>query len=204
MKKFIKYPSNYVKASDINISGWLNKDYEEPTYTSGHWEAIAEFDDGSRLEFTRPYTANGNYALEEEQQYNIERELLDKATATGKEVVFYTVNFVGDSDTGIDASTDIKADTDPEVQAALGREVDRLRRSDLFKGNVPKDIQDRTIENMDVYHLGLADAFDEACRELAPKGSELYNAWYNSDFRKFIPSAYLEKYLDFDKYPLKY
>ena len=87
--------SSCIKANTINISGWLDRGYEEPAYTSGHWEAIAEFDDGSRLEFTKPYTANGNYALEEEQQYNIECELLDKATATGKEVVFYTVNFVG-------------------------------------------------------------------------------------------------------------
>lgn len=141
MKKFIKYPSNYVKASDINISGWLNKDYEEPTYTSGHWEAIAEFDDGSRLEFTRPYTANGNYALEEEQQYNIECELLDKATATGKEVVFYTVNFVGDSDTGIDASTDIKADTSTSYTAYVNGEIlDVFDNFDRAKTALTKEV----------------------------------------------------------------
>ena len=29
-------------------------------------------------------------------QYDIECDLLDRATATGKEVVFYTVNFVCD------------------------------------------------------------------------------------------------------------
>lgn len=87
MKKFIKYPSNYVKASTVG---------EYAPYRSAHWEAIAEFADGTTLEFTRPYTADGNYRAEEEQQYNIESELLRKATNTGKEVVFYTVNFVGE------------------------------------------------------------------------------------------------------------
>ena len=86
----------------------------------------------------------------------------------------------------------------------MSAEVERLRRADLFKGRVPKKIQDRTIENMDVYHMGLADDFEEACRELAPKGSELWKAWYYNDFRKFIPSAYQEEYLDFKKYPKKY
>lgn len=80
-RTFTKYPSNYVRAS---------------SYKSAHWEAIAEFDDGTTLEFDKPYTANGNYALESEQQYNIECELLEKASNTGKEVVFYTVNFVED------------------------------------------------------------------------------------------------------------
>lgn len=98
----------------------------------------------------------------------------------------------------------VRANADPKVQEALGREVDRIRRADLFKGKVPKNIQNRTIENMDEYHMDLYDSFKEACRELAPKGSELYNAWYQDDFRKFIPSAYLEEYLDFDKYPLEY
>lgn len=77
----------YVKSSEF---------FDEPTCSSAHWEAIAEFDDGTTLEFTKPYTANGNYDLEQEQQYNIEQELLDKAVNTGKEVVFYTVNFVCD------------------------------------------------------------------------------------------------------------
>lgn len=94
MKRYIQSKSN----NTINISGRLNRDTEGEyaPYKSAHWEAIAEFDDGSTLEFTKPYTANGNYALEQEQQYNIECELLDKAVATGKEVVFYTVNFVGE------------------------------------------------------------------------------------------------------------
>lgn len=75
---------------------------------------------------------------------------------------------------------------------------------DLTFAGVPQDIIDRTIENIEVYHMGLYDSFAEACRELAPKGSELYKAWYYDDFRLFIPNAYDEKYLDFKKYPLKY
>lgn len=51
------------------------------------------FSDGSELEFTRPFTAKGSRA-EDEQQYDIECELLEKAVATGKEVIFYSVNFV--------------------------------------------------------------------------------------------------------------
>ena len=77
-----------------------------------HWHAIAEFSDGTTLEFDRAYNADGNYSLENEEQYGIESELLTKATDTGKEVTFYSVDFVDDSDIGIDASTDIKADTE--------------------------------------------------------------------------------------------
>lgn len=71
-------------------------DGEYAPYKSAHWEAIAEFSDGTTLEFTKPYTANGNYEMEEEQQYSIESELLRRAANTGKEVTFYTVNFVGE------------------------------------------------------------------------------------------------------------
>ena len=60
-----------------------------------HWECIAELSDGSEIRFERLYRANGNYNKEEEEQYNLECELLEKAIATGKEVTFYTVNYVG-------------------------------------------------------------------------------------------------------------
>ena len=69
---------------------------------------------------------------------------------------------------------------------------------------VPKEIQDRTIENIEVYNLSLGDAFEEAVKTFARKGTELWNAWYYSDFRKFLPQIYIEEYLDFEKYPLKY
>lgn len=76
---------------------------------------------------------------------------------------------------------------------------------DLIIGNdVPKKIRKRTKLNMEKYSMGLADAFEEAVRYYARKGTELYRAWYYNDFRKYIPSAYLEEYLDFEKYPLKY
>ncbi len=73
-----------------------------------------------------------------------------------------------------------------------------------FKGRVPKKIKDATLEYMNTDGVSLADAFGWACREYAPEGSELWKAWYNNDFRKFIPSEYDPKYLDFKKYPLKY
>ena len=74
MKRYIKTSRDY--------------DYSDEPY---YWEAIAELSDGSELRFTRPYNENMN---DDEQQYRIEEELLQKAVGTGKEVVFYTVNFV--------------------------------------------------------------------------------------------------------------
>ena len=59
-----------------------------------YWHAIARLEDGREIEFNRAYTANGNYAIECEQQYRVECELLARASSTGKEVVFYSVDFV--------------------------------------------------------------------------------------------------------------
>ena len=75
---------------------------------------------------------------------------------------------------------------------------------DLIYGRVSKKIRNRTRENMEKYYMCLADAFDNAAREYAKKGSELYKAWKAGDFRRFIPSAYNPEYLDFSNYPLKY
>lgn len=75
---------------------------------------------------------------------------------------------------------------------------------DLIIGKVPKTIRKRTKENMEIYHLGLADAFEEACRTLAKSNTELHKAWYFNDFRRFIPTAYNLEYMDFNKYPLRY
>lgn len=75
---------------------------------------------------------------------------------------------------------------------------------ELFAKRPPKKIMNRTIKYMEEYNMGLADAFEEAVRELAKKGTILYEAWYHNDFREYIPSAYDPKYLDFKKYPLAY
>ena len=75
---------------------------------------------------------------------------------------------------------------------------------DLIVGEVSKRIRKRTQENMEKYNMDLADSFEEAVKTYVKEGSELYKAWYYSDFRKFIPSAYEPKYLDFEKYPLRY
>jgi len=101
----------------------------------------------------------------------------------------------------VKANNDFESDA---VSASSHIKASRTVNHNVFKGKVPKDIKDRTIENMEEYYMGLADAFEEACRELAPKGSELWKAWYYNDYRKFIPSAYDPQYLDFNKYPLGY
>lgn len=74
----------------------------------------------------------------------------------------------------------------------------------IFYGDVPQKIKNATRWNMKRYCMDLADAFDEACRRYAPDGSELYHAWYETDYRRFIPSAYRPEYLDFSKHPLRY
>lgn len=73
-----------------------------------------------------------------------------------------------------------------------------------FAKRVPKAIKARTEENMQVYNMSLADAFEEAVRTLAKNGTKLWKAWYYDDFREYIPSEYREEYLDFKKYPLEY
>ena len=73
-----------------------------------------------------------------------------------------------------------------------------------FAKRVPKKILDRTRENMEVYNMGLYDSFKEAVREFSKPGTKLWKAWYYDDFREYIPCVYNQKYLDFEKYPLKY
>ena len=75
---------------------------------------------------------------------------------------------------------------------------------DLIVKRVSKAIRERTRENMDVHMMSLNDAFSEAVRECGTKSKELLHAWYFSDYRKYIPSAYIPDYLDFNKYPLRY
>jgi hypothetical protein len=77
--------------SDVEASSCINASSYEGR---PHWHAIAEFSDGTTLEFDKLYNANGNYALEEEEQYAIESNLLSRAADTDKEVTFYSVNFV--------------------------------------------------------------------------------------------------------------
>ena len=73
-----------------------------------------------------------------------------------------------------------------------------------FAKRIPKAIRERTEENYYTYNMSLLDSFKEAVKELAKKGTKLWKAWYYDDFREYIPSEYQAKYLDFEKYPLKY
>lgn len=62
----------------------------------------------------------------------------------------------------------------------------------------------RVEENLTVYNMSLADAFEEAAKHFAKKGTKLWKAWYYNDFSEYIPQVYDAKYLDLDKYPLAY
>lgn len=73
-----------------------------------------------------------------------------------------------------------------------------------FAKRVSKAIKERTEENYYAYNMCLSDAFEEAVKTFAKKGTKLWKAWYYNDFREYIPSAYREEYLDFKKYPLAY
>lgn len=73
-----------------------------------------------------------------------------------------------------------------------------------FAKRVPKAIKERTEENYYTYNMSLADAFEEAVKTFAKKGTKLWKAWYYNDFREYIPSEYKEEFLDFKKYPLAY
>ena len=73
-----------------------------------------------------------------------------------------------------------------------------------FKKPIPEEILDMVKENMETYNLDLLDALEEAARELVVKDSLLWRAWFYNDYREFIPCAYIEKFLDFEKYPLAY
>ena len=74
----------------------------------------------------------------------------------------------------------------------------------LIVGNVPEIVKNSTRYYMTRYHMNLYDSFNEACRKYAEKGTKLFDAWYSSDLREYIPSAYIAEYLDFAKYPLNY
>lgn len=78
--------------------------------------------------------------------------------------------------------------------------ITRFDEKDFTK-KVPKSVLKRTRENMEVYNLDLADAFQEVARELAKEGTKLWKAWYYNDFREYIPCIYDQKYLNFSKYP---
>lgn len=79
----------------------------------------------------------------------------------------------------------------------------RFDREDIKK-RVPQKVIERTKENMETCNMSLSDAFKEAAREFAKKGTKLWWAWYYNDFREFIPVVYEAEYLDFSKYPLAY
>lgn len=76
--------------------------------------------------------------------------------------------------------------------------------AERFAKRVPRAIVERIEENYYTYNMSLLDAFEEAVKELAKKGTKLWKAWYYGDFREYLPSEYNEEYLDFEKYPLKY
>lgn len=78
---------------------------------------------------------------------------------------------------------------------------DTFRKAWIVKP-VPDRVVARTRYNYNHHRMDLADSFEDAVRSCPECGEELKKAAYLNDFRAFIPSAYLEEYLDFGKYPL--
>lgn len=62
----------------------------------GKWLAKATYEDGTEIEKEYPYTANGNYYLEEEEQYMIECELIEDNYYSFGECTWYSVDYVED------------------------------------------------------------------------------------------------------------
>jgi len=74
-----------------------------------------------------------------------------------------------------------------------------------FIRKVPQAIIKDIYINIEKYNMCFSDALDNAFRNYpAKKNSEIYKAWYYSDFRAFCPSICSPEYLDFEKYPLAY
>lgn len=61
------------------------------------WRAYAEYDDGTEIDEFVPYTANGSYSKECEEQYDIECWLIEtKGIECGKSCTFYSVGYYGE------------------------------------------------------------------------------------------------------------
>jgi hypothetical protein len=56
------------------------------------WMARAKYEDGTELEKSFPYTANGNYSKECEEQYAIECWLLERETESP--ITWYSVDYI--------------------------------------------------------------------------------------------------------------
>jgi hypothetical protein len=95
-----------------------------------------------------------------------------------------------------------KTDIAKKARAYM-KEVDEILYSRIVMP-VPDEVKQITAENITRYHMELDEAFDNAARAAAKKGSELYKAWRSGDLRRFIPSEVFPEYLYFNKYPLAY
>ena len=58
----------------------------------GHWNARATYNDGTEIDKDFPYTANGSYEREDEEQHDIEEWLIDEREGCN----WYSVNYVDD------------------------------------------------------------------------------------------------------------
>ena len=56
------------------------------------WLATVEFANGERIERMSPYTANGNYKRECDEQYRIEEYMLN-TYGNDNEIVWYSVDY---------------------------------------------------------------------------------------------------------------
>lgn len=59
-----------------------------------YWIARAEYVDGTEIEKKFPYTANGNFSVEQEEQYKIECWLIERSDHG--DCTWYSVDYVSE------------------------------------------------------------------------------------------------------------
>lgn len=75
----------------------------------------------------------------------------------------------------------------------------------MFAVKLPKYLLNRVQWYVERFNMSLIDSLRSACCDVCHSKNTLwYKAWYYEDYREILPSAYIEEYLDFEKYPLKY
>lgn len=65
-----------------------------------------------------------------------------------------------------------------------------------FSSKTPAKVIARTIENEIAFGMCFHDAFEEAARFFGKQNTKLWAAWHYSDFREFIPCAYIPEFAD--------
>lgn len=87
------------------------------------------------------------------------------------------------------------------MENITGKKVD----NSMFAVKLPKYLLNRVQLYVERFNMSLIDSLRSACLDVCNSKNTLwYKAWYYDDYREILPSAYIEEYLDFEKYPLRY